>query len=114
MRVEPDRLDGLCRQLGEDGAEDVICRAIEDLARRLSLCERQWRLDDRGGLRKTARSMIAIADQVGMATLARVARDVTDTADSGDPPALAATLFRLIRIGEKSLTAIWDSQDLSV
>ncbi|MEM7319948.1 MAG: hypothetical protein AAF408_13105 [Pseudomonadota bacterium] len=113
IRLDSDRLGGLCRQLGEADTEDVVCRAIEELAVRLSLCERLWRQKDRPGLRKSARSLIAIADQVGMPELARVAGDVTDTIDNDDPVASAATVFRLIRIGERSLTAVWDLQDLS-
>ena len=34
--------------------------------------------------------------------------------DTGDEIATGATLFRLIRIGERSLTAVWDMQDISV
>jgi hypothetical protein len=65
-------------------------------------------------LRKSARSIAAIADQIGMQTLARVARDVTACVDTGDRTGLAATLARLMRIGERSLTAVWDLKDLSV
>jgi len=101
-------------QLGEAGAEDVVCRAIEELAVRLSHCERLWRRDDIDGLRKCARSLIAIAEQVGMNTLARVADDVTIAIDTCDQVATSATLTRLIRIGARSLTAVWDLQDLSV
>ncbi|MCV6586720.1 MAG: hypothetical protein OIF47_14405 [Marinibacterium sp.] len=104
----------LYRQLGESAAEDVICRAIEELAVRLSQCQEMYVSADFGPLRKNARTLIAIAEQVGMAALARVARDVTLTIDAGDRVALAATLSRLIRIGERSLTAVWDLQDLSV
>lgn len=114
VRLEPDRLLALCRQMGETGAEDVVCRAVEELALRLGKCERLWRAQDLAGLRKCARSLIAIADQIGMTTLARVAQDVTDCADSRDPAALGATLSRLIRIGDRSLTAVWGSQGLSL
>ena len=114
VRLDQDRLSGLYHQLGETGAEDVVCRAIEELAVRLAHCERLWRQRDQAGLRKCARSLIAIADQIGMATLARVAGDVTHVIDMGDAPATGATLFRLLRIGERSLTAVWDLQDLSV
>jgi hypothetical protein len=113
-RLDPERLGGLYRQLGDRAAEDVICRAIEELALRLTHCERLWRKQDRTGLRKAARSLIAIADQIGMTTLARVAADVTAAVDAGDAPAIGATLFRLMRIGEKSLTAVWDLQEFSV
>ena len=114
VRLDPDRLGNLYRQLGEAGAEDVVCRAIEELAVRLSHCERLWRKKDQDKLRKCSRSLVAIADQIGMTTLARVAGDVTCAVDAGDPAATGATLYRLLRIGERSLTAVWDLQDLSV
>jgi hypothetical protein len=114
VRLDPDRLGALYRQLGEAAAEDVVCRAIEELAVRLAHCERLWRQQDFYGLRKTTRSLIAISDQIGMTALARVAQDITDVIDNGDTAAMGATLFRLLRIGERSLTAVWDLQDLSV
>lgn len=114
VRLDPSRLGDLYLQLGEAGAEDVVCRAIEELAVRLSHCERLWRRDDLEGLRKCARSLIAIAEQVGMNSLARVAGDVTQAIDSLDDVATSATLTRLLRIGARSLTAVWDLQDLSV
>lgn len=114
VRLDRDRLGALYRQLGEDGAEDVVCRAIEELAARLSICERLWRDGNGPGLSKCARSLIAIAEQIGMSALARVAGDVCAAVDAGDDAAAGATLFRLIRTGERSLSAVWDSQDLSV
>lgn len=114
VRLNSDRLHTLYLQLGEHSAEDVVCRALEELAVRLSHCERLWRAEDWDALRKSARSLIAIADQIGMVELARVAGDVTNSIDASDMAALGATLFRLIRVGERSLMAIWDLQDLSV
>lgn len=114
VRLNPDRLAELYGQLGESGAEDVVCRAIEELAVRLSHCEQDWRAGRRAELAKRARSLIAISDQIGMTALARVAGDVVAAQGVNDPAAQSATLFRLIRIGEKSLTAVWDQQDLSV
>ena len=49
-----------------------------------------------------------------MLVLARVAEDVIETIDARDLPAVSATLARLLRIGERSLTAIWDLQDITI
>lgn len=49
-----------------------------------------------------------------MTALARVAGDVTRAIDANDAVATAATLARLLRVGERSLTAVWDLQDLSI
>lgn len=114
VRLNPDKLGDLYAQLGEVGAEDVLCRAIEELALRLSHCEKAWRTGNQMDLAKCARSLIAIADQIGMTALARVADDVGRVLTAGDHPAIAATLFRLIRIGEQSLTAVWDQRNLSL
>ena len=114
VQLDQGRLEQLYLQLGEAGAEDVVCRALEELAVRLSHTERCYRSDRVQDMRKSARSLIAIAEQVGMSKLARVARDVTQSIDLHDRVAIAATLSRLLRIGETSLHEIWDVQDYSV
>ena len=105
VQLDQARLGMLYRKLGEDGAESVLDRASRELSGRVARCERCWALGDLSGLRKSARSIIAIADQAGMPALARVARDVTAAADQRDIPALAATLARLRRVGDGSLQA---------
>lgn len=114
VRLDRDRLNALYVQLGEAGAEDVVCRAIEELAVRLAHCERCWRQGHIAELRKNARSLIAISEQIGMCEIAQVAGDVTASIDKGDDVARAATLFRLIRLGDRSLTAVWNLRDLSL
>jgi hypothetical protein len=110
VRLDPQRLDTLFDQLGETGAEDIVCRALEELAARLSHAERCYREGRIADMRKSSRSLIAIADQVDMSLLAGVAGDVTASIDAGDHVALAATFARLLRIGERSLCEIWDVQ----
>ncbi|WP_299562464.1 hypothetical protein [uncultured Sulfitobacter sp.] len=112
ITLDEERLDGLYQQLGEAGAESVVSRAMEELAVRLSQCSMLWQRGHAEHLRKNARSLIAIADQIGMSHLALVARDVTACIDLDDEIAVAATLSRMLRIGERSLTAIWSFQDI--
>ncbi|MCR8826815.1 hypothetical protein [Pseudosulfitobacter koreensis] len=114
VAVNDARLSALYAELGDASAEDVLCRAMEELALRMSHCERLFRTDDFDGLRKSARSLIAIAEQIGMDVLARVAADVTYCIDRNDTVALAATLTRLMRTGEGSLTAVWELQDITL
>lgn len=114
VRLDQDRLGELYAQLGEAGAEDVVCRAMEELAARLTQAARMYRHGQITDLRKSARSIAAISDQIGMLMLARVARDIMICIDLGDSIGLAATLGRLMRIGESSLTAVWDLRNLSV
>jgi len=114
VRLDSDRLAELYVQLGEAGAQDVVCRAMEELAVRLTRINESYQTNKTHDLRKGAKGLIGIAEQVGMQRLADVARDVRNCADENDPIALAATMARLLRIGDCSLTAVWDLQDLSV
>lgn len=114
IQLDQVRLGTLYAQLGETGAESVVCRAMEELAARLAQCDALWRARNRIQLRKHARSLIAIADQIGMHRLAKVAGDVTASIDAEDEIAIAATLSRMLRIGERSLSAIWSMEDLSI
>jgi len=111
VRLDAQRLETLYVQLGETNAEDVVCRALEELAARLTHAGRLYSAGRRDDLRKCARSLIAIADQIGMQLLVQVARDVTRCIEAGDTTALAATFARLLRIGERSLCEIWDMSD---
>lgn len=114
VRLDADRLAELYAQLGEAGAQDVVCRAMEELAVRLARVEGAYRTNNTSVLRKGAKGLVGIAEQVGMQLLADVARDVGNSVDENDPVALSATMTRLLRIGDRSLTAVWDLQDMSV
>ena len=114
IQLDANRLEELFVQLGETNAEDVVCRALEELAARLSHTERCYRENRFDDMRKSARSLIAISEQIGMQKLAEVARDVTRCIDIDDETAISATLARLLRIGEGSLSEIWDLQDLTI
>lgn len=114
VRLDRARLEALCDRLGEAEAEELVCRAMEELAVRLSFTERQFRHGKRAEMRQSARALVTIADRIGMQALARVAGDVIGCADRGDDVATAAVVARLVRIGERSLSAIWDFQDLRV
>ena len=114
VEIDHDRLGALYTEMGNIGAENVVCRAMEELALRMSHCDRLHRCGEMDDLRKSVRSLIAISDQIGMVLLANVARDVMACIDKSDRVALAATLARLMRIGEGSLVAIWDLQDITI
>lgn len=114
VALDRSRLGALFDTLGPNTAEDVVCRAMEELALRLTQIDRSHGIGDLPAMRKDARALAAIADQMGMATLARVGRDLVVCLDRGDAVAVGAVLARLLRSGERSLTAVWDMQDLSL
>lgn len=114
VRLNPSRLTELFVQLGNRGAEDVVCRAMEELAVRLADIEASYWKGDFTKVSKGSRGLIAIAEQIGLNGLAQVARHVSATSSRDDATAIAATVSRLVRMGDKSLTAVWDAQDMSV
>jgi len=120
-RVEPiekvalnnERLNELYSRLGPAAAENVVSHAMEDLAVALAKCVRSYDKGDLGDALKLAQGIAVLADQVGMSNLAAVAVDVAGLTQRNDGAALAATVSRLARVGESTLMAIWDIQDLS-
>ena len=112
--METAQIEVLCNDLGRLGAEDVICRATEDLGQRLFEIQNLAERGPREDLYKALRALGAVAEQVGLTGLARVARDVRLCINRGDLVAEAATLARLARCGEGSLTQLWSLQDLSL
>lgn len=114
VRVDKERLDQLYAQLGASGADGVVSRAMEELAVRMAKVESCYKKGQLDEMQRAARSMIAISEQIGMETFASVASDVNSLATLDDGTALAATVDRLMRIGENSLLAVWDLQGASV
>ncbi|MGR3377701.1 hypothetical protein [Salipiger abyssi] len=112
--LDPERLAELYTRLGARDGENMVCRAMEELACRLGQADRFYEEGDLAQMRKCTRALGAIAGEIGMTGLSRIAIDVVQCIDDGDAVALAATLARLARIGEGSLYAVWDLQDLSV
>ncbi len=114
VRLDPDRLVVLYAELGQLAAERLIAAAMGDLAVhlvavQLAAQERRNDLLERG-----AGEIVRLATQVGMVLLARVARDVQICAARRDRMSQAAVLARLMRIADRSLTAVWDLQDMRI
>lgn len=115
VRLRPEPLIALYAELGDLGADRAVCRAIGDISVQLAdmqrYAERGDGAADRAALIRAGSALARIAAGIGMVTLARVAQDVIVATQSGDAAAQAATLARLVRIGDRSLHAIWELQD---
>lgn len=114
VAVQADVMRDLYRHLGEAGAERLICRAMEDLAVRLADIEAQYWKGELDAVSKGCRSMIAIAQQIGLYDLADASRVAGECATHGDPVSIAATIARMLRVGDKSLSTVWELQDIIV
>jgi hypothetical protein len=114
ITLDPHKLTELCVQHGEAGAEDIVGNAIETLSIGLAKVERAYVEQDLKSLAQHAASLLPIADDIGMTTFSNVADDVIICARAAEIMPLAATLSRLIRIADKSLTAVWDMENITL
>lgn len=109
--LDPNQLDFICHQMGSGNGEAAVCAVMENLAELIYSTEIAWENDNLSELRQSCQQVRAISEQIGMITLATVAMDVVGLCAGDDDNALAATVSRLQRVGERSLLAVWDAQD---
>ncbi len=112
-RFNPDQLERLCAEIGEVRAEHEVAKALETISLLLREIGKVKARGETDGLRVPVRSLAEVSEHIGMATLARVSRDVLFCMETQNEVALTATVSRLCRIGDRSIHAIWDLEDLS-
>ncbi|MCU4652404.1 hypothetical protein N8I71_06150 [Roseibacterium sp. SDUM158016] len=112
-RFNPDKLEELCSRIGEARAEREVALALDRIAATLQVLPRIADDGNPAVLRAGIVSLVRDADLIGMATLSRVARSVVICLDTGDRQAFAATIARLGRVGDRSIHAVWELEDLS-
>lgn len=110
--MDASQIETLCADLGAPAAESVVCRAMEELGARLCLVHDLYQDGNRADMQTGLRRIRAIAAQLGLQSLSRVAGDVLTCIDYRDNVAEAACMARLVRMGERSLAALWDLQDM--
>lgn len=111
VRFDPDRIGVMEDEIGPEATEDVLFEATERLVDRLIDLRQAYDGDLPDQVAQVAFLMSEISDKVGLVTLARVARDVVDTAHRGDNAAYHATTNRLIRVGEGCVTGEFEFSD---
>ncbi|MFA9231750.1 MAG: hypothetical protein ACEQSU_13565 [Microgenomates group bacterium] len=93
------------RNLGTTSAEQVVTRALTELAIAMAGLAEQIRTHDLHDLARRLRSLQSMAQSLGMVSLAHVTVDLGVCIDRKDTTAFAAVWARLLRIAEKALTA---------
>lgn len=106
VRVDPDRVLRLAARLGRIDAAHLIAATSQDLAEHFARIEQLVQTQGTEQLGWTSVEVERLADQVGMIGLARVAHDLQECCARDDHPALEAVAARLLRIGERSLSAM--------
>lgn len=114
VRLDADQLELLYTRLGEVEADNILCRAMEEMAIRIKQAEKFYEAGTLSEMRKTVHALASIADQIGLNSLSRVSGDVVACIDMNDWIALGATYARLQRNSDQALSAIWDLQDITI
>jgi len=82
---------------------DLMCAALEEMSRHLKWLDMDYQMSQFDRLEVRARSVVALADQIGLRQVGQVAADVIYCLDGPDDIALAATLSRLMRLMTQAL-----------
>jgi hypothetical protein len=104
VRQDVEPIASLYRNLGTASAEQVVTRALGELALAMSGMAAQVRLHDLRDLSRQLRRLQRMSENLGMASLATVAGDVRDCLEQADATTFAAVWARLLRVAECSLS----------
>lgn len=85
------------------GKHDKICTGLEALSRHLRWLDEDYQAGQLDRIETRARSIVMLADQLGLRRVGQVAADVVYCVDDPNEVALAATLSRLMRLITQTL-----------
>ncbi len=105
VQFDPERLELLWGEMGEDRAEAFVREALSNLAAKIGTIGDCYDRGEWRAMQGRAAGFARLADRVGMTRAATVARDVAICAARGDRIALAATWARLDRLCAAALGA---------
>ena len=104
LRHDGTQIAAIYRDLGTDSAEQVLTRALGEVALTMAGLASQVRAHEMADLSRHLRRLQRLAENLGMISLGLVAGDVRNCLASGDSTAFSAVWSRLIRIAEGALS----------
>ena len=114
VRQDAEPIATIYRNLGTASAEQVVTRALGELALTMAGLASQVRAHDMADLTRQLRRLQRMSENLGMVSLGLVAADMRACLDGADSTAFAAVWARLIRIAEQSLASDKDLLDRSL
>ena len=111
VRLDAEPIAAIYRDLGTAAAEQVVTRALSEIALTMAGLAEQVRTRNLHDLHRQLRKLQRMAQHLGMVSLGQIAAEVRLCLDRGDPTAFAAVWARLIRIAERSLATDKDLLD---
>ncbi|MEF3048777.1 hypothetical protein [Pseudotabrizicola sp. L79] len=113
VRQDAEAIASIYRNLGTASAEQIVTRALAELALTMATLAEQVRARDLADLARQLRKLQAMGENLGMLSLGQVANDLRVCLERGDATAFSAVWARLIRIAERSLAVDRDLMDRS-
>lgn len=104
VRQDSEPIATIYRNLGTSSAEQVVTRALGELALTMAGLASQVRAHEMQDISRQLRRLQRMSENLGMISLGLVAGDVRDCLDRADVTAFAAVWARLVRIAERSLS----------
>ena len=114
VRLDAEPIASIYRNLGTNGAEQIVARALGELALSLAGLVEQVQRRELGDLGRGLRRLQRMADHLGMISLGLIAAEARLCMDRSDATAFAAVWARLIRVAEASLSTDRDLLDQSL
>jgi hypothetical protein len=114
LRQDVEPVAAMYRDMGTAQAEQVVTRALGELALTMAGLAQQVRGHDMTHLSRQLRRLQRMSEHMGMISLGLVAADARDCLEQGDSTAFAAVWARLLRVAERSLVVDKDVLDQSL
>ena len=105
VRQDAEPIATIYRNLGTTSAEQMVTRALTELAVTMSGLAAQVQARDLANMTRQLRRLQRMSENLGLVSLGLIAADVSACVDRGDVTAFAAVWARLMRVAKSSLAA---------
>jgi len=113
VRQDVAAIAEIYRNLGAPVAEQMVTKALAELALTLAAIVVKVRAQDLRDLSRQLSRLRRLAEDLGLVSLATVAGDAQTCLERADGTAFSAVWARLLRVGERSLAPQAGQTDLS-
>lgn len=105
VRQDAEPIATIYRNLGTTSAEQMVTRALTELAVTMSGLAAQVQARDLANMTRQLRRLQRMSENLGLVSLGLIAADVSLCLERSDVTAFSAVWARLLRVAERSLSA---------
>lgn len=113
VRQDAEPIATIYRNLGTTSAEQVVTRALTELAVTMSGLAAKVQAHDLADMTRQLRRLQRMSENLGLVSLGLIAADVSACLERKDVTAFSAVWARLLRVAERSLAADRSMQGLT-